>query len=293
MTNTFVIPAKAGIQRKHILMHKVHTLLRGSNNNVFADAHPIFFCWIPAFAGMTMLLLLTLIPTLALAKPLVSDLDTREIHIDSGFTGKDLLLFGARNDAGDIVLVVRGPEQSFYVRKKERIAGIWVNRNQLEFTNVPGFYAIATSASLEKVHNDPLLKSLDIGLENVKLHALEDPLETIEQDYQAALKARKQFKKLYPESNTYAEINFIGDTLFRSIIHFPDNIPRGVYTAEVYLFSGGQLSGVQSTPIIVRKTGFDAFVYDLAYEYPLLYGLIAITIALSAGWIASFFFRRR
>jgi hypothetical protein len=49
----FVIPAKAGIQQKTILMHRVHSLLVGLKNNVFAFAHSIFLSWIPAFAGMT------------------------------------------------------------------------------------------------------------------------------------------------------------------------------------------------------------------------------------------------
>jgi hypothetical protein len=44
-----VIPAKAGIQLKKILMHTVHSIV----NNEFACAHRISLRWIPAFAGMT------------------------------------------------------------------------------------------------------------------------------------------------------------------------------------------------------------------------------------------------
>lgn len=228
-----------------------------------------------------------------MAKPLVADLDSRKIEINSGFSGKDLLLFGARNDVGNIVLVVRGPEKDYTVRKKEKIAGIWVNSQQVEFKSLPGFYTIASSRPLEVIKNDVLLDSLNIGLPNI----LFEPTEAVDGDvvgfFKDALLENKQAAKLYPLNGQYGNVSFIGDTLFKSSVHFPETIPRGAYTAEVYLFSDGGLTSVQSTPIIVQKTGFDAFIYDLAYEYSFLYGVIAILIALTAGWLASVLFQKR
>jgi uncharacterized protein (TIGR02186 family) len=100
----------------------------------------------------------------------------------------------------------------------------------------------------------------------------------------------KQSVKLYDP--VIKEVSFIGDTLFRTIIHFPDNIPRGDYTAEVYLFSGGQLSGMQSTPLVVSKKGFDALMYDFAHRHAVLYGILAVALALFSGWLAGRIFRK-
>src|SRR5271155_5038835 len=90
-------------------------------------------------------ILLLLLPLAASAKPLVADLSQYRIEIDSSFTGTRLLLFGSRNDIGDIVIVVRGPERKFTVRRKERIAGVWMNHRERHFDDVPAYYAIATS----------------------------------------------------------------------------------------------------------------------------------------------------
>lgn len=234
-------------------------------------------------------LLLPAICQNAVARPVIADLSLRQIEIDSGFKGTEILLFGARNDAGDIVVVIRGPESSYIVRKKERVAGIWMNKQQATFNNTHGFYNVSSSRPMEEIKNDYLLASLEIGVENIVFPIeAEEGIDTVE--FQKAFLERKQQNSLY--FPVIGDVSFIGDTLFRTIIKFPDNIPRGTYTAEVYLFSDGQLSGVQSTPLLVKKKGFDAFVFDFAYSYPALYGILAVIIALVAGWLAGAIFRK-
>ncbi|PIR38476.1 MAG: hypothetical protein COV35_06830 [Alphaproteobacteria bacterium CG11_big_fil_rev_8_21_14_0_20_39_49] len=226
------------------------------------------------------------------ARPVIADLSLRQIAIDSGFKGDEILLFGARNDAGDVVVVVRGPKLSYIMRKKEKMkAGIWANNKHAIFENIPGYYNAASSRPVKEIKNDSLLKALNIGLQNIELPLTADEGEEINKE-----SFQKAFLKKQEQENLYfpiiGNVEFIGDTLFRTIIKFPENIPRGIYTAEVYLFSDGQLSGLQSTPLIVKKKGFDAFIYDFAYRYPLFYGIIAVLLALAAGWIAGAIFRK-
>lgn len=186
-------------------------------------------------------------------------------------------------------MAIRGPEKSYVVRKKERTLGVWINNKQMVLSNVNGFYVIASNRPLEQIHNDYLLRSLRIGIGEVSLQG-SAPSNEENSEFKEAFLKKQQSENLYFPS--VQEISFIGDTLFRTVIRFPENIVRGIYTAEIYLFSDGQLSGIQSTPIIVSKKGFDAFIYDFAYKHSLLYGIIAVTIALLAGWIAGHIFRR-
>jgi uncharacterized protein (TIGR02186 family) len=224
------------------------------------------------------------------ARPLIADLSLRQIFIDSGFKGDEILLFGARNDAGDIVVIVRGPKLSYIIRKKEKITGgIWANQKHAVVENIHGYYNAASSRPVSEIKNDSLLNSLDIGLKNIELPIKAEEGVKIE-DFQRAFLEKQEKNNLY--FPFIGNVEFIGDTLFRTIIKFPENIPRGVYTAEVYLFSDGQLSGFQSTPLIVQKKGFDAFIYDFAYRYPLFYGIMAVALAIFAGWIAGAIFRK-
>ena len=226
------------------------------------------------------------LPAIA-ATPLVGDLSNYSIDIDSGFNGTRIFLFGARNDNGDIVVVVRGPGKDYIVRKKEQVAGIWVNRERMRFYDVPDFYAVATSRSFDDMNATGLLHKLGIGQANLL------PAATATnhvQDFSDAFFRYQLGHKLYMKAPE--KVSFMGETLFKTVIEFPDNIPPGNYTAEIYLLSGDEIVGMQSTPISVVKSGLDAFLYFYAHQHPTIYGLSAIVIALCVGWFTGRVFEK-
>jgi hypothetical protein len=73
---------------------------------------------------------------------------------------------------------------------------------------------------------------------------------------------------------------------------FPANVPTGIYTAEVYLVKDGEIISAQTTPLIISKSGVGAEIFDIAQRHSALYGLCAVTLAIAAGWVAAFAFRR-
>jgi uncharacterized protein (TIGR02186 family) len=212
------------------------------------------------------------------------------IAIDSDFSGKRMLLFGARNDPGHLVIVVRGPERDVTIRKKSRVFGVWVNSQQLTLRDVPSYYAITGSRKLGELGPSPLYPSLEIGLPSIDLtgYGVDTP-----QDRQAFVDA---FFQLQTENNLYSDfqrpVSFMGSTLFKTALYFPDNLPRGEYAVDIYLLEDGILRSMQTLPLVVDKVGFDAFIYRLAHEHAFLYGLLAIMIAVGAGWLVSYLFSR-
>ena len=75
-------------------------------------------------------------------------------------------------------------------------------------------------------------------------------------------------------------------------MEFPANVPTGTYKVEVYLLRDGRVVSAQTTPLIVGKIGLEADIFDFAHNYAALYGVIAILVALVAGWLAHVAFRR-
>ena len=57
----------------------------------------------------------------ARADTLVADLSKRLVAITTGFAGTDVLLFGAIDGEGDVVVVVRGPEKQVTMHRKSRV----------------------------------------------------------------------------------------------------------------------------------------------------------------------------
>ena len=90
----------------------------------------------------------------------------------------------------------------------------------------------------------------------------------------------------------FGTITYFGESLFKARIDLPDTLPSGDYTVEVYLFDHGKLLGFQTIPLTSFQTGFDARVVQIARTRGLLYGLIAIAMALFGGWLAHRLFHK-
>lgn len=226
----------------------------------------------------------------AYAAPIVADISNYSIAMDANFTGTRMFLFGARNDTGDVVVVVRGPAKDFLIRKKEKVAGVWVNQSRMKFFGVPVFYSIGSSRPLEDIDSSSLFARLGIG-ENTLLanYSLGKNISDIA-DFSHAFLTSHYAKRLYQPS--VHKLDFMAETLFKTTIEFPDTIPPGEYTAEIYLISDGDITGMQTIPIQVDKSGIDAFLYNYAHNFPALYGISAIVIALAAGWFAGRLFEK-
>ncbi len=241
-------------------------------------------------------LLLVLAVLVAVAPParsvgLVADLSSYLVAITTGFAGEDVLFFGAVDGPGDVVVVLRGPEVEQQVLRKSQVAGIWMNTARMTFQQVPSFYAVASTRPIEEIAEPPVLRSLEIGVEHLRL-ALPTALVSanLAEEWRAALIRNKQDQGLFAREHT--KVTLRDNTLFRTSFYLPPNVPVGYYQAQVYLFRDGQAVSAQTIPLSVSKVGLEADVFLFAHQRPSLYGLVAVVIALLAGWIAHAAFRR-
>jgi hypothetical protein len=70
-------------------------------------------------------------------------------------------------------------------------------------------------------------------------------------------------------------------------------VPVGDYTAEIHLVRKGRVLASTSAPFVIDKSGFERWVYVMAQENSLAYGLAAVMAALAAGALAALVTRRR
>jgi len=236
-------------------------------------------------------LLLAAAAPAAADEALVVDLSKSVVAITAGFVGSDLLLFGATDGAGDVIVVVRGPLRDEVVRRKERIAGVWVNGYQVIFHDVPSFYAVASNRPLKEFLPDSVAALNQIGVNHLQLlpHWKQPVVENYEV-FREALIRNKQREGLY--SRRLGNVIFLSNRLFRTHIHFPANVSVGTYGIDVYLIRNGEVASVKTTLLNVRKFGFEAGVYDFAHRHAMAYGVLAILIAAVAGWLAGVVFRK-
>jgi uncharacterized protein (TIGR02186 family) len=224
---------------------------------------------------------------------MTAEVSTDLVQINTGFDGMNLLLFGTTNGANDIIIVIKGPLETNIIRKKTRVASIWINTEKVIIENVPTFYATASTRPLNQITAQSILKEYGIGANNFPINLLKQPnAKTIDisDEYKNALIRLKNKLGLYIDNPI--KIKLIEGQLFKANIKFPANVSTGEYTAEIYSFKNGLLLDVINKPILVEKIGIGADVFRLAHSHSALYGIIAILIAVASGWIAAAIFRK-
>lgn len=244
-------------------------------------------------------LLATLFEPAHAAQDIVSGVSTDLIQIRSDFTGTEVIVFGALEGTDpataiqdyDVVVVLRGPDVDLTVRRKERIFGIWINRQQVEFDEMPGYYFLGSTGPIEDIAAPQLLNRFQLGAEILgeTIDAGIDEADAM--TFRSAAVRNLAREQLFVE--TPEGIEFLSQTLFRARIPVPATVPAGEYHAEVYLFRAGTLLTLQSTPVFVDKTGLERRIYEFAYSASLAYGFVAVFIACTFGMLGFALFRPR
>jgi len=232
----------------------------------------------------------------ASAQQLVSGISQDLIQITSTYKGSDIVVFGAieGQPAGeprtprDIVVVVRGPDSDITVRRRDRVAGIWINHDAAKLSGMPSYYFLASSRPLKDIAPQNALTHYSIGLQNLQPDAVHSHHD-YEPFRQAALRHLTK-DRLYTEAA--GGVEFLSETLFRAHVPVPAGVTRGQYKVEVYLFRDGEVQSAQSTPLFIDQTGLERRLYNFAHNQPFGYGLAAVVMAVIMGWISSLLFRR-
>jgi len=226
----------------------------------------------------------------AQGQQVIADLSRHLVAITTGFAGAEVLLFGAVDGEGDVIVTVRGPEGDVVVRRKSQVNGMWINTQAVTFGAVPGYYAVASTKPLEELISPPVAEREQIGSERLRFEPERNLTpETVALFRRAMLRNMEREGLFQPRTGA---IRFLGQRLFRADIVFPANVPTGTYTVNVYLVRGGQVVSATTTPLSVSKIGLSAEIYDFAQNRGLSYGFIAVAFAGFAGWAASRLFQR-
>lgn len=251
--------------------------------------------------GLLAPLLLAAAAPAAATPRLVTELSQSRIDISYRFAGAELLVFGAIQYPGGrtpdeepgIAIVVRGPTEAVIVREKGRVAGIWVNRDSLRFETVPGFYAVASTEPVRALLDERNAAIHEIGLNHIQFSPVTGADAGPEKirHFEAGLTGVRQRRGLFVEQPYGVRIT--EGVLFRARIPFPSAVPVGPYRAEIYLIREGRVLARATAPLIIDKTGFERAVWVFARERPLLYGLLAVGLAVGSGLAAGTLMNRK
>jgi uncharacterized protein (TIGR02186 family) len=161
---------------------------------------------------------------------LTVDLANSSVDITTGFDGANLILYGVKAQAGDLAIVLRGPDRTMTVRKKNRILGLWINTDGISFADVPSFYDFALSkTSGWSAEQRQIMLDNGIGIDAIDFEPASRETPNIERlrNFQEALVRNKQTQGLFPLQPK--PIVFLNDNFFRTTMYIPSNVSAGTY----------------------------------------------------------------
>ena len=116
-----------------------------------------------------------------------------------------------------------GPTPTLTVRRRDRVAGVWINHDAANLNGMPAYYYLASSRPLRQIAPAATLARYGIGVASLQpdtVHAHHD----VEPFRQAALRLMTD-QGLYREAP--AGVEFLSDTLFRAHVPVPAGVTRG------------------------------------------------------------------
>lgn len=231
------------------------------------------------------------------AEEVVAGLSQDRIAITANFDGSEILVYGAvkREEAIplgpelQVIVTVEGPSAPIMVRRKSREMGIWINTDAVEVDLAPSFYAIATTAPFDQVLSQTEDLRHEVSIPRA-IRSVGAPM-SIEnaQTFSEALIRIREKAELYDLAE--GNVDLTEQTLFFARFHLPANLIEGDYKTRIFLTRNREVVDLYEAVIDVRKEGLERWLFTLSQDQPLIYGLLSLVLAVTAGWAASAVFR--
>jgi uncharacterized protein (TIGR02186 family) len=216
------------------------------------------------------------------ADPLAIEIQPREAEIGLFYGGVDLAVSGEVEPDTQLAILVSGPPVDLHFSKKEKVWGLfWAPRKDVTFEGVAGLYHLVTSGELDELAPEEVLIELGLGYESLRPGHKDTDSEV---DPFLELVRLKESEGLFLVKKAGEENpSETGSHPFRVSFHVPANAPPTTYSVEVFVFRDGRLLTSGERSFVLRQTRFISFITSLAREYGLLYGILAVVVALAAG----------
>jgi uncharacterized protein (TIGR02186 family) len=228
---------------------------------------------------------------------IVAGLSQNRVSITADFDGSEILIYGAvkreapapTDNPMEVIITVEGPSTDLVIRRKEKVAAIWLNRAAVKIDSAPSFYAVATTGPLgvilsntedqrHKITISRAIRAVGISAEADNAAGFVEALQRI-----------RLKEDIYRVDQ--GAVEFVEETLFRTDVALPSNLTEGDYLVRIFLLRGGVVVDDQERVIGVSKAGLERFLFNLAHEQPFVYAAISLLLAAFAGWAASAGFR--
>jgi uncharacterized protein (TIGR02186 family) len=216
------------------------------------------------------------------------------VSIGIFYSGQKIRVKASAPASRDIVIRVSGPEEPLVLKKKGRKLGLlWMNVGKVRYEAVPTLYLLSSSRKLDEIAAPETLDRLKLGFDALKDRISADSEEGARELFGELVKL-KQRDHLFSFQPAGVQLQPLGSGRqeARGEFFLPAKTPVGEYTVDVFDFHAHQGELLGSVKIRVKRTPVVSWIASLAADHGLLYGCVAVALAVLAGLFTGFLFSR-
>ena len=221
--------------------------------------------------------------------------EPEEVGVDLFFDGATLHVRGAIPAGHEGAILCAGKETALGLQRKGRVWGfLWMNTSEVVFDRVPSVYVLHTSAPLARLGPAGLLERLGVGFDSLeKRTGFQGPANDRRAVFDELVRLKKR-EELFSIAEGAAMLGrgVPGLLEMSTDIFLPARTPPGDYRIALFSFHGGEGAALAEKTVTVRQRGFAAFTSRAAHERGLLYGIVAVLVAIAAGMATGVVFGR-
>jgi uncharacterized protein (TIGR02186 family) len=241
------------------------------------------------------LIVMPAIAPAALAE-LTTDVNNDQIDINLNYNGSTVIVNGDTDAGSDVVIKITGDEEQEKLKTKDKIAGVfWMNTDEENFSSIPSFYYLRSTTDPKAILSPEELASNGIGYEALAHNGKIEPPPSPD----LGVRLFSDFFKYKEDQMKYSQaVGGIETSTTGSVLHYetvfdwPYQAKPGTYQVTVYSVKDGRIIDTTTGEVRVEEAGVVKTLSDLAKDNGGLYGLLAIGVAVTAGFGVGVVFRK-
>lgn len=212
------------------------------------------------------------------------------LNIGTFYSGGRVTISGEVPEGQDVIVRIAGPVTNGEFDVKGRVGPFWMTRGKAELDGAPFMYVLLLPGG-----DDWQAKASALGLDlrqirkQIDLHSATLPPDQL---FDQFIELKKSEGLYVVENNavtyTCAQNN---KRCFTAVCRFPRSTATGKYTILATAVTGSGIGMEQSTSLQVDEIGFTRIINHLATHQRLIYGILAVVIALFTGAVMGVLFK--
>jgi uncharacterized protein (TIGR02186 family) len=210
------------------------------------------------------------------------------IRITPRYQGELVRVAGTAPSGCAVVVKLTSSREAVRYSRKGKVGPIWLSVGPVRFENVPRMFKVKSTAELDDIMVASEQVKWVLGRRGLKA-SMQVPPGLDRGVYLDELIRIREQRRLFSFGDTSVRRD---GTAFSTTFFWPPDGPPDRYRVEAYAVRDGRVVGVAAAGVLVRAVGVEAWVRHLAAEHGIVYGLLAVLLAIAAGLLASAAFKR-